>query len=100
MVLLRNRLKYALTYREVVMIVMQRLIKVDNQIRTDHCYPAGFMDVVSIDKTKENFRMLLDTKGRFVPHPIRDEEASYKLCRIKKVRGRPPKEREKGKEQV
>ncbi|CBZ49764.1 hypothetical protein NCLIV_002520 [Neospora caninum Liverpool] len=84
-VLLRNRLRYALTYREVMMIVMQRLIKVDNKVRTDQCYPAGFMDVISIEKTKEHFRMLFDTKGRFVPHPIRDEEASYKLCRVKKV---------------
>ncbi|KAI5072163.1 hypothetical protein GOP47_0012269 [Adiantum capillus-veneris] len=30
-VLLRNRLKYALTYREVVAIVMQRLISVDGK---------------------------------------------------------------------
>ena len=28
-VLLRNRLKYALTYKEVKMICMQRLVKVD-----------------------------------------------------------------------
>merc|ERR1712014_513030 len=43
------------------------------------------MDVVQIDKTKENFRMLYDTKGRFVLHKIAKDEASYKLCRVKKV---------------
>ncbi len=42
-VMLRNRLKYALTYREVVAIVMQRLIAIDGKVRTDKCYPAGFM---------------------------------------------------------
>lgn len=42
-VMLRNRLKYALTYREVVAIVMQRLISIDGKVRTDKCYPAGFM---------------------------------------------------------
>lgn len=84
-VLLRNKLRYALTYREVMMIVMQRLIQVDHKVRTDHCYPTGFMDIVSIEKTKEHFRMMFDTKGRFVAHPIREEEASYKLCRVKKV---------------
>ncbi|KAL3691520.1 hypothetical protein R1sor_005171 [Riccia sorocarpa] len=42
-VILRNRLKYALTYREVVPIVMQRLIQIDGKVRTDKCYPAGFM---------------------------------------------------------
>jgi len=84
-VMLRNRLKYALTYRECKLIVMQRLIKVDGKVRTDAFYPAGFMDVVQIEKTKENFRLLYDTKGRFVLHKIVKEEASYKLCRVKRV---------------
>eukprot|EP00922_Rhytidocystis_sp_ex-Travisia-forbesii_P006972 GHVS01010197.1.p1 GENE.GHVS01010197.1~~GHVS01010197.1.p1 ORF type:complete len:251 (+),score=20.16 GHVS01010197.1:151-903(+) len=84
-VLLRNRLKYALTYNEVKLIVMQRCIQVDSKVRTDHCYPVGFMDVITIEKTQERFRMLYDNKGRFVPHKIRAEEAQYKLCRIKRV---------------
>mmetsp|Transcript_125616 Transcript_125616/g.363468 ORF Transcript_125616/g.363468 Transcript_125616/m.363468 type:complete len:262 (+) Transcript_125616:76-861(+) len=84
-VMLRERLKYALTYREVKMIVMQRLIQVDGKVRTDMFYPAGFMDVVQIEKTKENFRLLYDTKGRFALHKISKEEATYKLCRVKKV---------------
>ena len=42
-VFLRNRLKYALTYDEVKKIVNQRLIKVDGKVRTDKCYPAGYM---------------------------------------------------------
>jgi small subunit ribosomal protein S4e len=84
-VLLRNRLKYALTYRECKMIVMQRLIKVDGKARTDMFFPAGFMDVIQIEKTKENFRMLYNTKGKFAVHKIQKEEASYKLCRVKKI---------------
>ncbi|KAJ3910812.1 hypothetical protein F5877DRAFT_86990 [Lentinula edodes] len=35
-----------LTGRELIPIVMQRLIKIDGKVRT---YPAGFMDVVSIE---------------------------------------------------
>jgi small subunit ribosomal protein S4e len=88
-VLLRERLKYALTYRECKMIVMQRLIKVDAKVRTDMFYPSGFMDVVQIEKTKENFRLLYDTKKRFVVHKISKEEASYKLCKVKKVKRGP-----------
>ena len=84
-IMLRQRLKYALTYRECKMITMQRLIKVDGKVRTDMFFPAGFMDVISIDKTKENFRMLYDTKAKFVLHKISKEEAAYKLCRVKKV---------------
>uniref|UniRef100_A0A194AMZ1 40S ribosomal protein S4 n=1 Tax=Pinctada fucata TaxID=50426 RepID=A0A194AMZ1_PINFU len=82
---LRNRLKYALTYDEVTKIVMQRLIKVDGKVRTDKTYPAGFMDVITIEKTAENFRLLYDVKGRFTIHRIKPEEAKYKLCRVRKV---------------
>ena len=41
--IIRNRLKYALTNHEVKMICMQRLVKVDGKVRTDATYPAGFM---------------------------------------------------------
>jgi small subunit ribosomal protein S4e len=88
-VMLRNRLKYALTYRECKMIVMQRLIKVDGKVRTDMFYPAGFMDVINIEKTKENFRLLYDTKGKFVLHKIAREESAYKLCKVKKTQRGP-----------
>ncbi|KAI9592040.1 40S ribosomal protein S4 [Syncephalis fuscata] len=84
-VFLRNRLKYALNRKEVQNILMQRLVKVDGKVRTDTTYPSGFMDVISIEKTGENFRLLYDTKGRFTIHRITAEEAKYKLCKVKKV---------------
>lgn len=84
-ILLRNRLKYALTRKEVVTIVSQRLVKVDGKVRTDATFPAGFMDVVTIDKTNESFRLLYDTKGRFTLQPISADEAKYKLCKVKKT---------------
>merc|ERR1712228_396650 len=66
-------------------ITMQRLIRIDGKIRTDPNFPSGFMDVVSIEKTGEHFRILYDVKGRFIAHRITDEEAKYKLCKVKKV---------------
>jgi small subunit ribosomal protein S4e len=83
--ILRNRLKYSLTRRETVMIVMRRLVHVDHKIRTDLNFPAGFQDVISIPKTDELFRLLYDVKGRFVLHRITKEEAQYKLARVVKV---------------
>ncbi|XP_055382558.1 40S ribosomal protein S4 [Condylostylus longicornis] len=85
MIFLRNRLKYALTGAEVTKIVMQRLIRVDGKVRTDPTYPAGFMDVIAIAKTGENFRLIYDVKGRFTTHLISNEEAKYKLCKVRKV---------------
>ena len=64
------------------MIVMQKLVKVDGKVRTDLNFPAGFMDVIELDKSNERFRMLYDTKGRFVLHQVPLEEAKYKMARV------------------
>ncbi len=83
-ILLKNRLKYALTGDEVMRIVKdkQGMIKVDNKVRRDAKFPLGFMDVVSIEKTGQCFRILYDIKGRYMPHRIDVKEATYKLCKI------------------
>ena len=36
------------------------------------------IDVISIEKTGENFRLLYDVKGRFTVHRITNEEAKVK----------------------
>ncbi|KAI6656526.1 hypothetical protein LOD99_1322 [Oopsacas minuta] len=84
-ILLRNRLKYALTYTEAKKILKSRNIKVDGKVRTEVKYPTGLMDVISIPKTKQMFRLLYDVKGRYILHQIGDEESRYKLGRVKKV---------------
>uniref|UniRef100_A0A0E0FZW8 40S ribosomal protein S4 n=1 Tax=Oryza nivara TaxID=4536 RepID=A0A0E0FZW8_ORYNI len=83
--IIRNRLKYALTYREVISILMQRHVLVDGKVRTDKTYPAGFMDVISIPNTGENYRLLYDTKGRFCLQSVKDEDAKFKLCKVRSV---------------
>jgi len=82
---LRNRLKYALTRREVNMCVQKRHIKIDQRVRTDMNFPAGFQDVISIPRTQENYRLLYDVKGRFALHAIEEKEAQYKLCRVVRI---------------
>lgn len=85
-VLLRNRLRYALTRQEAIKISRDKegLIKVDGKIRRDPRFPLGMMDVVTIEKTNEHFRILYDVKGRFQAHKIDAKEASFKLCAIKR----------------
>ena len=49
-------------------------------------YPAGFMDVVSLETgDKDHFRLLYDTKGRYVLRRIDEAEASIKLARVTRV---------------
>ena len=69
--------------KEVETIMKQRLIKIDGKTRTDPKFPTGFMDVVQIEKTGENFRIIYDVKGRFTVHRITASEAAYKLCRVR-----------------
>jgi small subunit ribosomal protein S4e len=40
------------------------------------------MDVVSLEKTNENFRVLLDTRGRYILKSLKAEEAKFKLCKV------------------
>lgn len=84
-IILRERLKYALTGKECMQICMERCVKIDGKVRTDQNFPAGFMDVIELEKSGDRFRLLYDTKGRFVLHRISKEEAEYKLCRVQKV---------------
>ncbi|CAD6186715.1 unnamed protein product [Caenorhabditis auriculariae] len=80
---LRNRLKYALTYLEAKKILRQRIVRVDEKVRTDHKFPLGFMDVVRIERTNESFRLLYDSKGRYTVHRITPTEGTFKLCKVK-----------------
>merc|ERR1712166_1734643 len=72
--ILRNRLKYALTKKECQQICMLRLVKVDGRVRTDPNFPCGFNDVISLDKTDEHFRMMFDVKGRYVLQRLNDKK--------------------------
>ncbi|KAM3588857.1 40S ribosomal protein S4 [Umbelopsis sp. WA50703] len=84
-VFLQNRLKLTIKHdnREAKLILKQRLVKVDNRVRTDMAFPIGFMDVLRIDKVGEHFRVLPDIKGRYTVHRISEEETGYKLCKVR-----------------
>jgi len=49
-------------------------VKVDGVTRKDKGFPLGVMDIVSIEKTGESFRILYDVKGRFVLKSLKKEE--------------------------
>jgi small subunit ribosomal protein S4e len=85
-IVVQNRLKYALNGREAKMIMNDKEgnVLVDGKIRRDEKFPAGFMDVITLKKTGENFRVLYDIKGKFVLRSIKSEEAKFKLCKIKR----------------
>lgn len=85
-VVLRDKLKFALTGREAKVILNQKegLVKVDKKVRKNTKYPVGFMDVIDVPKAGIAYRVLYDVKGRFVFCKLPKNESSYKLCRINK----------------
>ena len=64
---------------------MQNFIKSDSKVCTNITYPAGFMDVISTDKTGESFHLIYDPSGCFAVHCITPEEARYKLGKVGKI---------------
>lgn len=79
-------MKLALTAREAKLIVLAKegQIAIDGKVRKDPKFPCGFMDVVTLVKTKTSYRLLYDFKGRFGLAKISPTEAEFKLCRVKR----------------
>jgi len=87
--ILRNKLHYALNSREVVQILQKKEVKIDGKVRTEKNYPTGIMDTIKIEKTGENFRVLYNKIGRFILHRIHEKEGSFKLCKVLKLKKGP-----------
>lgn len=79
-------MKYALNYREVKTVLNDKgtQVRVDGKVRTDYAYPLGIMDVVTIEKSNDRFRILYDQKGRFVLKSLTPEESKFKLIKVVK----------------
>lgn len=86
----RDMLRLCDNSREARFIIGSRNIAVDGRVVTDYKFPVGLMDVVTVIKTKQSYRMLVDYKAKLKLVPITDAEKGWKLARIdgkKVVRG-------------
>ncbi len=79
--LVRDYLGYAQSAQEAKKIIVEGNIAIDHIVRKDYKYPAGLMDVVTVVKTKENYRLLPDPRGLRL-QPISETEGKTKLLRI------------------
>ena len=79
---LRDMLKVCDNTRESTFIIGGRGVAVDGRVVTDQKFPVGLMDVVTLLKTDESYRMLLDYKGRLRLVKIDDKDKGWKLARI------------------
>jgi len=79
---IKSILKYAKTNKEIKKILNEGKILVDTKARKDHKFPLGIMDVLAIPETKEHFRVLYDSKGKFTLIKISSSEAKTKPAKI------------------
>ena len=84
--LIRDVLKHCDTAAEARKIIGARDILIDGKGVRRPKHPVGLMDVVSLPKIKENYRMLIDAKGRLKLKDITMDRSNWKLCRIENKR--------------
>lgn len=81
-ILLRHILSYSNSQRDVKKVVNGGDVKVDSKVRKDIHFPVGLMDTISFDKLDENYRILLNKKGKIVLTKITKEESTKKPFKI------------------
>lgn len=81
-VVLRDLLSVADTAKEVKRILGNREVLVDGRVVTDYEFPIGLMDVVSIPKVDQHYRMMIDRNGKFRLVKLTEGKQAWKLCRI------------------
>lgn len=79
---LRDLLGICDTAREAKRLVGNREIVVDGKAVKNPKAPVGLMDVLSIPKIGQDYRILLSPKGKLTAVRIGKDEAGFKLCRI------------------
>jgi small subunit ribosomal protein S4e len=80
--IVRDYLNLTDTLRETKRIISSGEILVDGVQRKSHKFPCGLMDVISIPKSKNDYRILFDRRGKLTLVPISSKDATWKLLRI------------------
>ncbi|MEM0457315.1 MAG: 30S ribosomal protein S4e [Nitrososphaerota archaeon] len=81
-ILLRDHLKYAETMAEAKKIIKERKVLVDWRVITDHKFPVGLMDVISIPEAGEHFRIVSIYRKGLSLIKIQEDEAKLKIGKI------------------
>lgn len=86
-IILKRKLGYSLNNKESITILNEKdnEVKIDGKVRRDLKFPVGLMDVITIPKTGDKFRLFYDEKRRFTLLKISDKETSKKLVKIVRV---------------
>lgn len=82
LVVVRDMLHLCDTAVEARHILSAGDVLIDGRIVKDRKFPVGLMDIVSIPKLNQHYRMLLNQRGKFELVKIPQGKEQWKLCRI------------------
>src|SRR3989344_2134306 len=72
--IIRDVLGYAKNLREADIILQERSVFVDGIRRKDSKFPVGLMDTIRIEESNDNFRVVLNEKGKLSIIKIKNDE--------------------------
>lgn len=79
--LLREVLGVAENAREVKIILNDRKVLVDGVPRTDHRFPIGYMDIISMPDAGEYYRIGVN-RGKLLPEKVEKDAAGTKFLKV------------------
>lgn len=80
--IIRDHLSLTDNLKETKKIIADGEVLVDGAVRKDYKFPCGLMDVISIPKSKKDYRVLYNRRGKITLKEIKPADAKWKLCRI------------------
>ncbi len=81
-IIMKELIKCAKTTKEVKAILHDKEVLVDGKKRNDEKYSTGLMDVISLPETKQNYRIIINKRGKLKALEIPKEESNIKLSKI------------------
>lgn len=76
-------LKLCKTSKEVVNVINHKGLLVDGKKVMDKLYSVGLYDSITVESTKENFRVALSSTGKLAAFVTEEKDAKLKPCKIK-----------------
>ena len=80
-VVMRDVLGMSKTRYELKKVLRQKEVRIDGKRVLNERFPVGLFDVLSMES--QNYRIIINSKGRVQPVPISAHEANIKISKVK-----------------
>jgi small subunit ribosomal protein S4e len=81
-VLLKEHLRLFATTKELKYVLNKKAISVNHIPRTDPRFPVGLLDIITLSDLHQNHLIIINTKGKIVPHTLPEKQSKTKIAKI------------------